>query len=228
MNDTHTPGIGGIAASILDDAPPPQEHAIESAASEVVLELPPLQDVAPVDAMRAVLGALDDGGEAWNPEIHATGADGAGVKTAKGLWRKRRGIGTSRVGAPSQRAGAPVASVDDTQSRAAGTACAHTVFMMGRVIGGEEWAPRIDAERNEVAMMEKAWGDYFVAKGYTEFPPGIALSMALTAYAAPRFTMPVTQSRAVKFKQWAVGKYIGWKAKRENKRAATKDLDAAK
>lgn len=229
MNDTHTPGLGGIASAILDQQPEPQENAIMQAAENDAAENPPLVIDGGTPATPAVtLGAMDSNGEAWNPDIHATGADGGGVKTAKGTWRKRRGVGRSTVGAPTQRAAGNPATVDDSQSRAAGVACAHSVFMMGRMVGGEEWAPRVDAERNEPAMMEKAFGDYFVAKGYNDFPPGLALSMALFAYAGPRFTMPVTQSRMVKFKQWAAAKWIAYKHRRENKAGATKDIDATR
>lgn len=230
QTDTHTDipaddapdgdDVSNVAARILDEMPAPQEHAIAQAAEPSTDA--PASDPAPSPAH--VFGELDASGTAWNPEVHATGADGKGVKTAKGLWRRRRGVSAGRasiVGAPS-RAADPPAEAQAVQARAAGAACAHTLFMLGQAFGGKEWAPRQNESVNEVTMMEKAFGDYFVAKGYTEFPPGLALSIAVSAYALPRFAMPETRSRMTRAKQWIAAKYIAWKDRKKAK--ATREI----
>jgi hypothetical protein len=83
------------------------------------------------------------------------------------------------------------------QARASGTMAANLVLQIGIVAGGEEWHPRRDEQSglDEKMMLENAFADYFEATGKTDIPPGMALTVAIGAYALPRFTMPKTQSR---------------------------------
>ena len=228
QTDGQTDEVGSIASRIFDEAPEPQAHAIEQAAAEMGANVNAETPAPPASEAPAIYGERDDAGEIWNPEVHATGADGKGVKTAKGQWRRRRGVSGSRASviAASTRTAIPPQNAGENESRAAGVACAHSVFMLGMMLGGDEWKPRRDSDIDEIAMMEKAWGDYFVAKGYKDFPPGMALSLAMIGYAAPRFTMPKTQSRMQKAKEWIAHKYVAWKLRRENKAAPTSELGA--
>lgn len=214
------PEVKNIAEELLADMSLPQQHAIDTASEIQDAEIPA------TDSSQS--SETDAAGESWNPELHATGATGGGVKTAKGTWRRRRGAGAARSGSivGARRAGVPpLASVNDVQARAAGVACAHTLFMVGSALGGPEWQPRNDAEHAETKMMETAFGDYFVATGRTEFPPGLALTLAISAYAMPRFTMPVTRSRLTRVKQWAAAKWIAYKDRKKPKKDDA--LDAA-
>lgn len=220
MSTNEHTDISAIADDILSSMPPPQPAAMEQARAEnAVTESPLVTDVE-----------KDDTGVVWNPEIHATGADGKGVKTAKGEWRRRRGAaGRSSVVGRHGAVDVPPAQLKDQAARAAGVACAHSLFMFGRMIGGEEWAPRkiVDSGKtllDESAMMEQAWGDYFVATGRTDFPPGLALTMACSAYILPRFTMPLTKTRIQKAKEWIVHKYVSWKMRKENRASATSEI----
>ena len=225
QTDTQTdilPDVQNIADELLAEMSPPQQHAIDTAAESQEIESPATETPAPV----ATGGETDAAGETWNPEIHATGADGRGVKTAKGTWRRRRGAGASRAGSVvgAKRARVPPeAAASDVQARAAGVACAHTLFMVGSALGGPEWQPRDNAEHQETKMMETAFGDYFVATGRTEFPPGLALTLAISAYAMPRFTMPQTRSRLTKFKQWIAAKWIAFKDRKKGKKSDALD-----
>ncbi len=69
---------------------------------------------------------------------------------------------------------------------------------------GPEWK----ADRDEQTMMEQAMGDYFVATGRQDFPPGVALCMVFGTFVSRRFTMPKTQSALQRLKLrigvWAV------------------------
>lgn len=206
---THTEEIANIADELLSEMPAPQPSAMQSPTEE--------------NNESKSVGNRDSQGTAWNPEIHAQGADGKGVLTAKGEWRRRRGASkrSSVVGGASTLPAVPPADVQ--LARAAGVACAHSILMMGSLLGGAEWQPRIlessdgKVQLNEAEMMEKAFGDYFVAKGKTEFPPGVALAMALSAYVMPRFTMPQTRTRLQKVKEWAAAKYAKWKVRKQPK-----------
>lgn len=205
-----------IADELLGSMPEPQPGAMAQALAN--------ENSGDESAPESVntSGEKDSAGIAWNPDVHATGPDGKGVLTAKGEWRRRRGVGkrSSVAGVPTT--GVPP-SADTQAARAAGVACAHSLLMMGTLLGGAEWNPRIlknddgSVALNEAEMMEKAFGDYFVAKNTTEFPPGLALTMALTAYAMPRFTMPQTRSRLQRAKEWAAAKYAKWKVRKQPK-----------
>lgn len=177
------------AADILDRLPEVQEHAIqqhEAAAAQADADVPRDIDGVPFD-----------------PKIHT------GTQLKNGRWRMRRGavagstVGKSRRESATQTVDpqAEKRALLESQSRAAGAVAAASVFMIGRALGGREWEPRTDPV-NEVEMMQTAFGDYFVAKGVNDFPPGVALTVALAMYAAPRFAMPETQTRMQRFKSW--------------------------
>ena len=74
---------------------------------------------------------------------------------------------------------------------ACGTTTAQMTFMLGMVVGGEEWKPSHD----ESVYMATAWTDYFRAKGIKDLPPGVVVATALISYAGPRLFKPNTQTR---------------------------------
>lgn len=178
------------------------------AAADILGKLPDIQEhaIAQHDAAQAEIDAntpRDIDGVAFDPKLHT------GTQLKNGKWRTKRGAVSGSTVARSRRdKSEPVAdpaaekrALLESQSRAAGAVAAASVFMMGRALGGDEWTPRTDPV-NEVEMMQTAFGDYFVAKGINDFPPGVALCVALGMYAAPRFTMPETQTRVQRFKAW--------------------------
>src|SRR5271163_4766753 len=68
-----------IADQLVSEMPEPQLHAIEESRRT---------DATPTGETNVQLDAL---GIPWDANIHATGADGAGVRTRSGAWRNRRG-----------------------------------------------------------------------------------------------------------------------------------------
>jgi hypothetical protein len=196
----------------------PQEHAIEQQRAR--------ESVSNGEA-------VDSGGATFDPSIHSVGSDGKGIFTAKGLWRRRRGSvssGASGVGNRQRSivgtvgaAGAQPVADDSAKARSAGIAAAQTFLMLAGALGGPEWKPIINERENEQAQMEEAWGNYFVAKGVTDFPPGLVLVICCVGYSARRFTspqdFPQTQSRAQRFKEWVGGKIGRWRARRQAKKA---------
>jgi hypothetical protein len=196
------------AATIMEQTPEVQQHVInqhkESEAS------------APVDST----------GAKFDPTIHATGADGSGTLTAKGVWKKRRGtasrIGTaaSGTGTQSSAAGTQGPSQKEVQARAVGTGFAHMTFMLGMAFGGSEWKPRTKSECgfDESEMLTDAYTQYAMAHEMKDLPPGVVLLSALAIYAAPRFSMPETRQRASRVKSWLGLRIAKWKLKRELKK----------
>lgn len=204
--------LTAIGADLANSMPDVQEHAVSQAARE--------QESANANP-------TDKNGDAFDPSTHVTGPDGKGVLTVRGTWAQKRGrkggntapvtnAGTVRNSTLGGTAVAPTqAQVQQqqqqalqAQSRAAGVAAAEMLFMAGQAFGGDEWAPMENKSigLDERSMMHGAFGDYFVAKGKTDIPPGAALCFCIIAYAGPRFTMPKTQTRYQKVK----GAIVTW------------------
>jgi hypothetical protein len=202
------------AGDIISQMPDVQEHAIAAAEAERGTDTPP--------AASAEGGEnVDVNGVAFNPDIHT------GSKLKSGAWRERKNKGTTATpkaksvvaGKTSSAAGGIPAgpSQEEINARAAGAAAAGALVTVGMMIGGEEWQP-ITEPVNEMEQLSNAFGNYFVAKGVNDFPPGVALSMAICMYALPRFTQPKTQTRVRSLKNWLVLRAAKWKVKRELKK----------
>lgn len=206
--------ISDIAASLASGMPDVQEHAVAQAAA---------------DAQRiASETPKDNTGAPFDPAQHAANAEGKGVLTTGGTWAKKRGRKASAAGtvpvstlAAPRPTGQAIATVDAAahqaaQSRAAGVAAAEMLIMLGVISGGDEWHPRKEDKigLDERGMLHSAFGDYFVATNKTDIPPGAALAFCILAYAAPRFTMPKTQSRLTRAK----ASIAAWWIRRKDKR----------
>lgn len=221
--------IDRAADSLLEQTPEVQQHAIDQFARESESngeQSPPGNGAAPPPTNGA---EVDAAGVAWNADLHAISADGSHPKTKDGLWKRKRGTagGAPRPRARSVIGGAPTAAapagptaeqIATDQARAAGIACAHTLMASCQMMFGPEWEPQQTKEKNEVALMEAAYGNYFVAKQWSDFPPGIALTLVTFGYVLPRFTMPQTRGRLSRFKTWTAAKVANWKLKREAKK----------
>lgn len=124
----------------------------------------------------------------FDPTIHATGPDGKPSLTLTGKFRtKSRKKSTVSV-LPADAKSVPPST---DQCRIAGVAAAHALLSVSQALGGTEWAPA----GGEAKMLEVAFGDYFVASGMVDFPPGIALVFVVGAYALPRLSMPTTSGK---------------------------------
>lgn len=203
--------VQGIAATLRSEMPEVQPHAVAAARADA----------------EATAGH-DSNGESFNAAIHVTGADGKGKKNAKGAWEKKRGRkagsapnGTKTATGAGSRVGSPAAPASTGPSkeqlaRQSGVGAANLFFVAAIIIGGEEWQPMADAKTglNEKEMMEGVFGDYFVATGKTDLPPGWALLAGMGMYAAKRFTMPKTQTRFSRVKSWIGGKIGAWKMRK--------------
>lgn len=176
------------AEQILGTMPEVQQHAIdqhETQTREAAANVEKDSDGVPFDAT-----------------IHT------GTKLKSGQWRKRKVAGNpgSTVAAPRGKKNAAASTPEADASaaekiasaNAAGAMAAASVFMLGRAFGGKEWEP----SPQEVEMQAQAWGAYFLAKDITDFPPGMALCIAIGAYAGPRFQMPETKKKMGKVRNW--------------------------
>lgn len=212
--------LDDIATTLAGSMPDVQEHAVAQAHKE--------QQVAE-SAPR------DKNGELFDPSRHIVDSSGKPMLTVRGTWTQKRGrkansAGPAQSGTNSQPqaksmlggpAAPPVApdplAVQHAQSRAAGVAAAELLFMTGKLIGGEEWEPMQNKALglDERTLMHGAFGDYFVASGVKDIPPGAALTFCIVAYIAPRFAMPKTQSRFAKIKSGIVTWWVNRKLRKQ-------------
>ena len=136
----------------------------------------------------------------FDPAIHATGPDGKPSLTRAGKFRAKSRKKSASVSVLPHNAKSVPPSTD--QCRVAGVAAAHALLSVSQALGGAEWSPA----DGEAKMLEVAFGDYFVASGMSDFPPGIALTFVVGAYALPRLSMPTTSGKIKN----ALTKIVGW------------------
>lgn len=196
-----------IADNLSQSMPEVQEHALEQ------------EKLNESDKLAQFSHLKDSDGNSFDPSIHKTKKDGEPTLTKLGKLIKRPANQGGRKKSTGSVVGGVNSAVDKDaqvrmQARASGTMAANLILSVGMAIGGEEWQPviREDVGLNEKMSLENAFADYFEATGKTDIPPGMALTVAIGAYALPRFTLPKTQKRVGKvkmfFKQWLINRKL--------------------
>ena len=205
-----------IADTLADSLPEVQQHAVDQHNAEETE-----QQNQQADTIRQM---EEKAGESFNPDIHATTSDGLPSVTKTGKFRKKAG----RKAATSSSSGSSIGGVDSKPStmtpeqqakvvsRANGRATAELIFAACTALGGKEWIPMKDDTIgiDDRAQMTDAWSAYYEATGKQDLPPGLIVGIACISYAAPRFTMPQTQTRAQKVVTWFKAKIANRKAKK--------------
>jgi len=166
--------LGDVVEELVSDMPEPSQ-------SEHVSEIVEL---------------LDPVGNSFDSEMHQTNPDGSPKISKKGkLLRKRR---ASKVSVSNEKENL------HSQARQSGFVAANLFINTARLIGGEEWEPKINKETglDEKSLLENSFSDYFEMSGTVDIPPGLALAVVLLAYSVPRFTQPKTISRLSKIKSF--------------------------
>ena len=201
------PGVAvldDITSALADASPTPNSSAINAHAEKQSAVMEEFAD------------ARDVQGNRFDPELHVTDADGKPKLTKLKKLRMKAGRKSAKRAASISRAATSqndrnvpgLSPSEKLQARATGEAAAGALITLGVVIGGDEWNPQINVEHglNERENLSHAFGDYFEQKEMTDIPPGVALTIAISAYILPRFTMPKTQTRVQRFKEWVVTK----------------------
>jgi len=204
-------GVGDIVDDLAEGSPVPNTGFIEAQNAER----------AEKQAQWAHLRDAD--GASFDPALHYTEDDGEPKLTAKGLLRKRR-VRRSTADKNADANREALNARQQVEARSAGIVAANSLLIVATGFGGDEWnAVKDEASGiDERAQLQQAFGDYFVAKGVTDFPPGVALVLAIGMYAAPRFTMPKTQSKIGRV--WSrAKKYLASVGKRRNKDESQSD-----
>ena len=165
----------------------------------------------------------------FDPAIHAVNADGTPKMRVNGSFMLKRGRKSGGSPGTPKSAGVPVAATDDAetsgeiapnspevqalpgavQASANAVSNAQTArFLVDTVTGvlsraiGPEWA----VEKDERSGLANATKQYLDAKGGLQISPEMGLLLAVSAYAAPRFAVPNTQTK--------ISRFVGWCADR--------------
>lgn len=196
------PGVEDHAAAIAEQAPAIQQHAIDEAErqrTETDSQIP-----------------VDSKGVKFDPKIHT------GSKLKSGEWRMRKGA--SSLGKPSAKKSTEaktgeliLTAEQEGKARMAGAAAASMMFASLTQFFGDEWQPRSEREAgfDERKLMSDAFGDYFVAKNISDFPPGITLAFVTMGYFCARLNMPKTKEKVSRFKTWIALRIAKRKLKKE-------------
>ena len=199
-----------LLESVTDSMPEVQPHAVEAARQE---------DRELLDSYSEL---VDKNGTAFSSDLHQTYKDGSPKLTGNGLLKIKPGS-KNKLKSPSPL---NLKSVQpkkeepaDVSNVVLGKTSANLLVSIGASIGGDEWLPKIDKQTgvNELCVLETAFSDYYKATGKVDLPPGLALTVAISMYALPRFTMPKTQSKMQKAKVWFVSKIVNFKMNKSNK-----------
>ncbi len=199
-----TPDAAAHAQEIINASPDVQEHAIKAVTDSAQ------QADAAVE--------LDKNGVKFDATKHT------GTKLKDGSWRKKKGsvLGSTPAEKKPLAGATPMLTPEqEGMSRAAGAAAINLVFGTMTQLFGDEWQPRTKAVAgyDERELMQTAAGDYCVAKGITDFPPGVTLSILGFGYFIARFQMPVTKQKLSGFKAFVAIRWMKYKTKKEFKKA---------
>lgn len=211
-SDTSAPLVG------LADMPSVQPHAIAAAEEDNKAHAAVVAKVA--------TGKTDPQGRAFDPALHEVDpVTGEPRLSTTGKLRCKRGRGAKGAIASGFKTAPAGAKVDNSAQTAAekaakidstATVVTEMIFMGGKLIGGEEWEPRVDkaSGTDERAVMKGAWAEYFRVRGIVDVPPEVMLVMAVGSYAVPRMFMPKTKTRVQAAKEW----FYRWVATRRARR----------
>ena len=169
---------------------------------------------------------VDSAGIAYDPSIHSATKS----KNARGEWRKKRrskvSTGEATQSSSNSTTGnslAPPTAEQLAAAKAKAMMYAEGIFMMGKAVGGQEWKPSDD----EIGTMRNAWEQYFIAKRQFDVRPELMPTVAIIAYATPRFTLPETKTRLGRFRTWIDARVANWRERRA-KKTAIKNPNAPK
>lgn len=212
---TESNGLNELVNDMVDSQPTPKDNAaeiLESAFKEHVSSpdtinpesqhtetLFPEENPTTVTIQKSKwTGTRDAFGTPFDDVIHRIDDNGNPVKNKNGSWQKKRG---RKAGENTQAAPATVTiqntTAEDEARHRTSVIAANCVFRIGVAIGGDEWEPIVNPAigRNEPMEMVNAFDAYFKETGTIDLPAWAILVLTIGMYAAPRMTMPKTQSR---------------------------------
>ena len=192
--------LDAISNDIIEAMPEVQAAAIEAHEKEKVI---PVVEPAKVSAVPGV--ATDRDGVSFDAKVHVVDAAGNPSLTASGKLKKRpgqkKGATPAQPKQPSTIGGVASTSTlspaQKQQAAVTGNVSASLLITCSMMIGGQEFAPVIDAKTgiDEKAALSTAFTDYYIATNRTDLPPNVALILTIGMYVLPRFTHQTVRER---------------------------------
>jgi hypothetical protein len=205
--------LDAIADDLISDMPDVSQHAIDAENQRESAEIAKFAHLT------------DRFGVSFDPAIHKTKADGSPSLTKTDKLIRRPEAGSNSPGRkPTDKTPGKTGdekSPDQTriiQAHASAQVATAVLINLGVGIGGDEWKPRKLDDFDESEYLTSAFRDYFAAQETPELSPKAALSIALMAYAMPRFAMPNTRKRSATGVKWVYTKWVEWRTKRKMKK----------
>lgn len=187
--------------------------ATDDLVSDLIEQQSPPSEGKPVDPFTENL--VDTQGRKFNAEIHRTNEAGQPILTKTGKLSVRRGrkpgSPQATLNVPKQKTAEDVAK--EVECAKAGELVAELIIAAGTGIYGSEWKPAKinDTDHDERDYLRSAWSGYFVAKGWSDFPPEISVAVATGIYMLPRFGMPKTRAKTGRMFGWVRDRLMGLK-----------------
>lgn len=162
-----------IINEITSDMPEVQQHVIEN------------EQVKQAEIKETNKHLVDNKGIPFDPQIHETESDGSPKLTLGGKLRRKRGKGATNVESYVLQKSQEQEKAKAVQSRRMAVAAATEMTQqLGKFVGGEaaSFIKNDEYGVDERANIFHAYDAYFEAKNINDFPPGVALTLALGGY----------------------------------------------
>jgi hypothetical protein len=108
--------------------------------------------------------------------------------------------------------GQPTDQPADFDSQATAEVAFDTTAGVLTMVFGDEWQPRNKEER---LVVVDSLAHYFKSKNIKDIPPGVAVLLVVTTYAALRFRAPSTSGKVKLWFQWVKSKWQSFRARRK-------------
>jgi len=218
---TDNASLDVISADLVSSMSDVQNHAIE------------LEETKQIESTSQYSHLVDKNGTPFDPNLHKVKKDGEPTISKTGILMlkpivKKKGITEQGPNNTTLNSGQVVETTQELSDQekqqcvALGKISANALFSLGRMLGGEEWTPSKSGGYDEAAAMEAAFSEYYISSGKTEISPAMGLTIAIGAYAAPRFVMPETQKKGKSFGK----KVFAWWNKRKGAKEANAHIKA--
>lgn len=143
----------------------------------------------------------------FDPEIHAVDDAGLPIENKDGSYQKKKGRkkGSKNTTQNPSAGGIPNADSEKIQkAHASAVVTVQAIFMVGSLIGGDEFRPIVDTEKgiDEPQLMTSAWTQYYLTTEMDSLPPWLGVAIVTSSFFVSRMGMPKTQSRLQAFWGW--------------------------
>lgn len=201
--------VDDVSNELIDSMPTPNDHAIEAIKNDESNEKEINESNHATERVKGTTG--------FNPEIHASNADGTPKFNKDGSLTKKRGRKSgsekenrSRFENPNGNGGnSSSANTPQDQSAALASVTVHSVDAIMSGLIGQEMA--LTGEQKGAWV--QSWHRYYASKNITDIPPFLEVAIVGASFYAPKFVTQPSENKPspaarikMKFKQWYVNR----------------------